>query len=126
MDAQVLMQGAAQMPTTELERFIQELNALLTSRRRTEIPYYRERYLLGLVNQTVLSREKTERYKELVYKHEFETITEEEHAEWAELADEEEKIRYERLTYIIELAELKGMTVPQLMEKLQLNPPKHA
>jgi hypothetical protein len=50
MDAQALMQGAAQMPTTELERFIQELNVLLTRRRRAEIPYCRERYLLGLVN----------------------------------------------------------------------------
>jgi hypothetical protein len=120
MDAQVLMQGAAQMPTTELERFIQELNVLLTRRRRTEIPYYRERYLLGLINQTVLSKEKTDRYKALIFKHEYETMTAEEEAELLQLTDEEEGIRAERLGYLAELAQLKNIPLQQLMENLGL------
>jgi hypothetical protein len=125
MDAQVLIQNAARLPIPELEGIIHELNALVM-RRKTTDKSYRMSFLLGKINTTVLGREKTERYQELVYKHEFETITDEEHAEWAQLADEEEKIRYVRLTYMVELSELKGITLLQLMEKLHLNPPSHA
>ena len=125
MDAQIFMQNAAQMPIPELERLSHELNALIL-RLKTTDKTYRKRFLLGKINQTVLGREKTERYKQLVYLHEFETITDKEYAEWAELADKEEKIRYERLVYLVELAELENITLPQLMEKLQLNSPIHA
>ena len=125
MDAQIFIQNAAQMPIPELERLSYELNALIT-RLKTTDKSYRKRFLLGKINQTVLGREKTERYKHLVYLHEFETITDKEYAEWMELADKEEKIRYERLVYLVELAELENITLPQLMEKLQLNSPIHA
>lgn len=125
MDAQILMQSAAQMPVPELERFVQELNALLTQRRTTESPY-RERYLLGKINTTVLGREKTERYKYLIYKHEYETISDKEHAELLLLAEEEEGIRVQRLTYLVELTQLKDITLPKLMEDLGLNRPQYA
>ena len=125
MDAQIFMQNAAQMPIPELERLSHELNALIL-RLKTTDKTYRKRFLLGKINQTVLGRDKTERYKHLVYLNEFETITDKEYAEWAELADKEEKIRYERLVYLVELAELENITLPQLMEKLQLNSPIHA
>jgi hypothetical protein len=125
MDAQILMQSAAQMPVPELEHFVQELNALLTRRRTTEQPY-RERYLLGRINTTVLDSEKTSRYKYLIYKHEYETISDKEHAELLLLAEEEEDIRVQRLTYLVELTQLKNIPLPQLMENLGLNRPQYA
>jgi hypothetical protein len=125
MDAQILMQSAAQMPVPELERFVQELNALLTRRRTTEQPY-RERFLLGKINTTVLGSEKTSRYKYLIYKHEYETISDKEHAELLLLTEEEEDIRVQRLTFLVELAQLKNITLPQLMENLGLNRPQYA
>ena len=125
MDAQILMQSAAQMPVPELERFVQELNALLTRRRTTESPY-RERFLLGKINTTVLGREKTERYKYLIYKHEYETISDKEHAELSLLTEEEEGIRVQRLTFLVELAQLKDIPLPKLMEELGLNRPQYA
>ena len=73
MDAQIFIQNAAQMPIPELERLAHELNALIL-RLKTTDKTYRKRFLLGKINQTVLGREKTERYKQLVYLHEFETI----------------------------------------------------
>jgi hypothetical protein len=125
MDAQILMQSAAQMPVPELERFVQELNALLTRRRTTEQPY-RERFLLGKINTTVLGSEKTSRYKYLIYKHEYETISDKEHAELLMLTEEEEDIRVQRLTFLVELAQLKNIPLPQLMENLGLNRPQYA
>jgi hypothetical protein len=125
MDFQALMQIAEQMSIPELERLLIDLNALILRRKTPDIPA-RERFLLDKIKTTVLGREKTERYQELVYKHEFETITDEEHAEWGQLADEEENIRVQWLTYLVELTQLRDVPLPQLMEDLGLNRPMYA
>ncbi len=124
MDAQTLLKDVAQMPLIELERFVQAVNGLITQK-KTMDKSYRERFLLGKINQTVLSKEKTERYRLLVQKLEAETISDDEYTEFMQLTEEEEQIRYERLTYLVELAQLRSITLPQLMEKLGLNPPAH-
>ena len=125
MDAQIFIQNAAQMPIPELERLSHELNALIV-RLKTTDKSYRERFLLGKINQTVLSREKTERYKYLIYKHEYETISDEEYSELLQLTEEEEGIRVQRFTYLVELSQLKNLPFNQLMENLGLNRPIHA
>lgn len=125
MDTQVLIQGVAEMPISEMERFVQQVNALIVQKKATD-KNYRERFLLGKINQTVLSKEKIERYQKLVQKLETETISKAEYKEFMKLTDLEEQIRYERLTYLVELAQLKSITLPQLMDKLGLNRPTHA
>ena len=125
MDAQVLMQGAAQMPITELERFVQQLNALIVQRKTTDTNY-RQRFLLGKINETILSKDKTERYQFLIYKHEFSMLSDAEYQELMQLTEEEETIRVQRLTYLVELAQLKGLSLSQLMENLGLNRPANA
>ena len=119
------MQNAAQMPIPELERLSHELNALIV-RLKTTDKSYRERFLLGKINQTVLGREKTARYKYLIYKHEYETLSDEEYTELSQLTKEEEGIRVQRLTYLVELSQLKNLPFNQLMENLGLNRPIHA
>lgn len=125
MDFQVLLQHAEQMSIPELENMLIDLNALILRRKTPDIPA-RERFLLDKIKTTVLGREKTKRYQELVYKHEFETITDEEHTECAQLAEEEEGIRVQWLTYLVELTQLRDIPLPQLMEDLGLNRPKYA
>lgn len=124
MDAQTLLKDFSQMPLADIERFVQSLNALITQKKSTN-KSYRERFLLGKINQTVLDREKIQRYQFLVRKLEAETITDIEYTEFMQLADEEEKIRYERLIYLDELAELKSMPLYELMDKMGLNSPAH-
>jgi hypothetical protein len=41
------------------------------------------------------------------------------------LVEEEETLRVERVKYLIELAQLRNITLPQLMEKLGLKKNKH-
>jgi uncharacterized damage-inducible protein DinB len=125
MDAQALLKDVAQMPLLEMERFVQAVNGLITQKKTTD-KSYRERFLLQKINETVLGKEKTERYKLLVQKLEAETLTDAEYTEFMQLADNEEKIRYERLTYLVELAQLKSITLPELMDKMGLNRPAHA
>lgn len=124
MDAQALLKDVSQMPLLELERFVQAVNGLITQKKTTD-KSYRERFLLRKINETVLGIAKTRRYQLLVQKLEAETISDAEYTEFMQLADNEEKIRYERLTYLVELAELKSITLPELMDSLGLNRPAH-
>jgi hypothetical protein len=122
MDAQSLLYNAAQMPVTELESFIHQLNALVT-RKKTPDNNVRETVLLDKINRTVLAKLKRERYHALIYKLEMETISDTDHAELLELVEEEEKIRVKRLKYLIELSQLRNTTLPQLMKTLELTEP---
>ena len=124
MDKQVLIDSVAQMPISEMERFVQQVNALIIQK-KTMDKSYRERFLLGKINQTVLSKEKIERYQKLVQKLEAETISKAEYKEFMKLSEVEEQLRYERLTYLVELAQLKSISLPQLMDNLGLNQPSH-
>jgi hypothetical protein len=120
MDAQTLLKDVSQMPLLEMERFVQSVNALITQKKTTD-KTYRERFLLGKINQTVLAKEKIERYQLLVRRLEVETISDVEYTEFMELTDLEEQIRLERMTYLLELAQLRSITLPQLMTHLGLN-----
>ncbi len=125
MDAQALLKDVSQMPVFEMERFVQAVNALITQKKATD-KSYRERFLLGKINQTVLGKEKTERYKLLIRKLETVSgLTDIEHAELMQLTEEEEVIRYERLKYLVELAQLRSISLPQLMTNMGLNRPVH-
>ena len=122
MDAQTLLKDFSQMPLDEIERFAQSLNALITQKKSTD-KTYQDRVLLKKINQTVLGEIKTKRYQLLVQKMEMETISDLEYNEFMQLAEYEEAIRYERLKYLVELAQLRSITLPQLMDNLGLNRP---
>ena len=119
MDTQSLLSNADQMPVTELEAFVQQLNALIT-RKKTTDKSLRDTILLDKINQTILDKNKRERYQSLVYQMEMETISDAEHAELLKLVEQEEKIRVKRLKYLIELAQLRNIALPQLMKTLEL------
>jgi hypothetical protein len=120
MDAQNLLKDVAQMPLFEMERFVQAINGLITQK-KTSDKSYRERFLLGKINQTILEKDKIVRYQFLVQKLEAETISDEEYAEFMHLTEEEEQIRLDRMTFLVELAQLRSLTLPQLMDNLGLN-----
>lgn len=109
----------AELPVSELEIYLIEINALIR-RKQTTDKKVREGVLLDKISQTVLSKKKTQRYQELVEKLEFESITDAEHAEFMRLATHEEKLRNQRVKYLIELAQLRAVPLPQLMIDLGL------
>ena len=53
------------------------------------------------------------------------TITDTEYAELMQLTEEEEVIRCERLKYLVELAQLRAISLPQLMTNMGLNRRTH-
>jgi hypothetical protein len=64
--------------------------------------------------------------EELTNKMEFESITDEEHAELLCLSDETEKLAVERLRAVIDLAKYRKVSVDELMEQLLMEPGKYA
>jgi hypothetical protein len=124
IDTRSLLQNMAQMPVIELEKFIHEVNALIR-RKKTQDKDYRERVLLEKISQTVLDKKKIDRHHVLVEKLEADTLTESEHTEFMDIANHEEKLRNKRVKYLIELAQLRAISLPQLMENLGLIPVNH-
>lgn len=109
------------MPVNELERFVKDISALL-QRKRTQDKGLRERQLLHKINTTVLDTNQIERYHILVEKLELSTMTDEEHTEFELLGNKEEKLRNQRVKYMIELAQLRAVNLTQIMESLGLKP----
>lgn len=120
IDAQTFLSSVSQIPVNELEYFVRELNALIT-RRKESNKEYRDRALLSKINQAVLPKGQTERYVSLHLKLEAETISESEYQEFMDLVAQEELLRNERVKYMIELSQLRGVSLPQVMNSLGLN-----
>ena len=125
INSQSLLRDADKLPVTELEQFLNEIQALLR-RKRTQDKSLRERQLLHKINSTVLTDVQTESYQVLVEKLELGMMTDEEHKTFENLANQEEKLRNQRVKYMIELAQLRAVTLPQIMESLGLTPLNHA
>lgn len=120
IDTQTFLSSVSQIPVNELEYFVRELNALIT-RRKESNNEYRDRALLSKINQAILPKGQTERYVSLHLKLESETISESEYQEFMDLVAQEEELRNERVKYMIELSQLRGVTLPQVMSSLGLN-----
>jgi hypothetical protein len=123
--SQSLLQDVDRLPVTELEQFLKDINAMLR-RKKTQDKALRERQLLHKITRTVLDTAKTERYQVLVDKLELGTMTDAEHTEFDILANQEEKLRNQRVKYMIELAQLRAVSLTQVMESLGLIPLTHA
>lgn len=118
--SQSLLGNFAEMPLKELEHFINALNALAI-RRRAADSGKRDKILLRNINQTVLSEQDMARYAYLQEKIEVENIADTEYQELLTLVDKEEKIRNKRFEYLLELAQLRNISLSELMNNLGLN-----
>ena len=117
---QQLLGNLSDLPLRDIEYFIQELNALVV-RKRNNDSEKRDKFLLRKINESVLPEEIMMRYVALQEKMEVETLTEIEREELLKLVEKEEKIRNKRFQYLIELAQLRAISLPDLMTQLGLN-----
>lgn len=118
-NAKSLIGGFLDMPLHDLESFITELNALVTKKRVAD-KGKRDKALLLKINQTILPEQALERYVFLQDKMELENLPETEYQELLHLVDQEEKIRNKRFQYLLELAQLRDISLTLLMDQLGL------
>ena len=122
---QSLMGGFSDMPLHDLESFIRKLNALAI-RKRVVDKEKREKSLLLKINQSILPEETMERYTFLQEKLEEENVSDSEYQELLNLVNQEEKIRNKRFQYLLELSQLRAISLTELMNRLGLNTPVYA
>ncbi len=117
---QQLMGNFSDLPLKDLELFLKELNSIVAKKRITDLQK-REKLLLRKINESILNEKLLERYIDLQAKMELETLTDLEHQELLYLVEKDEKIRNKRFQNLIELSQLRSISLPELMQKLGLN-----
>lgn len=121
IDTEQLLQAAAQLPRFEFEKFLTKLHVL---RRQAEIPHLsqQEAELLRQINQT-LPRTTQRRYEALRKKRQNTRLTSAEEREFLTLTKQAEQFDVERLRNLAELARLREVSLPALLQQLGIKTP---
>jgi hypothetical protein len=117
-----LLKGAAQMGTEDLEKFMDRLGSML-ARRKAPKPSERELELLKMIYEPLKAKTQR-RYDLLNAKLREEGISTKEHKELLTLVEAAEEHNVDWLKALIELAQLRGISVEDLMVQLGLGNPK--
>lgn len=122
IDTEQLLEGVAQLNTLELTNFLSQVGSILASRSSLSVS---ETMLIQKINQG-LPAEIQQQYDELQAKLRNETISQEEHQTLLELIDIVELASAERLKHLIALAQLRQVSVDEVMQQLEIQtPPVH-
>ena len=119
------LKSFTQLKIKQLEALIRELNILLLKKKKQNDDFD-ERALISQLNRTVLSKEKRALYRLYSQKVEEETLIATEKIAFDKLADEAEQFRNKRVKILIDLAQLRSVSLSTLMQDLGLNPPQRA
>lgn len=116
-----VLDGVSKLDTPELEQFFNQVSILLAQRKAPHLSP-QEATLLQKINQG-LPETLLQRYGKLTEKLRTETISTAEHQELNRLIDQIELADAERLQYLIELAQLRGISLDELMAQLGISTP---
>jgi hypothetical protein len=119
-----LLDNAARLEIPELERFISQI-LILRAQRIAPGLSKKEADLLERINQH-LPANIQQRYDELTAKRQEETLTPSEHQELLTLLDDIEQRDAERAQALVDLAQLRQISVSSLMDELGIRPPDYA
>ena len=124
MSINVLLEAAAQLDAPELERFISELLALRAKRIAPSLSRD-ESTLLQQINKG-LPPDVQQRYDVLIEKRQAETLTPDEHQELIIFNNQAEETDAERVKALAALAQLRNVSITDLMNELGIHPPSYA
>jgi hypothetical protein len=114
-----LFHEVERLDNRSLDTFIANIVSL-RARRSTPDKQKQEAFLLEKINKS-LSHKDTLRFKLLNQKHSEGNITEQEYAELCVLVEKIEKLNVSRLKYITVLAQIRNVSVRELMNQLGIN-----
>src|SRR5262245_24799067 len=116
-----LMEAAEKLSPSDLDRFADRV-VRLRVRRRASTLGDRESELLHSINQG-LPESLWQRYNELVGQRKEATLAQEEHEELKHLTNQIEVDNASRISKLVELASIRGVSVDQLMHDLGISSP---
>jgi uncharacterized protein (DUF1778 family) len=118
---QRLLEEAGQLSLSEFDKFVSDVIALRAKRFAPSLT--REESVLFRKINSGLPPEVRQRYRELIEKRRAESLTQAEYDDLVELTNRSEQKQAERLEALIELAKIRNITLPELMDKLGIKPP---
>ena len=119
-----LFQEVERLDNRSLDTFIDNILSLRLQR-KTSDKQKEEVDLLQKINKS-LSIKEIDRFNALLEKQYEDDITEQEYAELLVLVNKIEKLNVKRLKYLISLAQLRNVTVREVMNQLGLSNPINA
>ncbi len=118
-----IIAAAAHLSLPELEQVFDHVLALQAERKAAHLSAA-ESVLLARINQGLPS-ELRERINILRAKREMESITDAEYEELTRLTDQAEEAHADRMAALVELAKLRGVGLPALMNRLGIRFPEN-
>lgn len=115
-DLRDIISSMTELELPDLEQFRNQLNLIIAQKKAPSLSK-RETELLLKINQ-VLSNEQLSRYEALKVKMEEDNISVKEHKELLSIVKEMEVIDVVRLEALVELSQIRGISVQQLMKDL--------
>jgi len=119
-----LLSAARQLPRREFDQFVTRVLSLRAERGAPILPAAESELLLK-INHPVPD-DLQRRYDEMLARRDARTLTSEEHEELLGLTDQVEMLEAERMSNLLELAQLRRITLDELMDQLGLQPPFYA
>jgi hypothetical protein len=120
MSLDELIKAANQLDGTDLERLLQQVVVLRTQRKAHVLPA-EEAQLLDKINQGIPPELRVQ-YQVLRAKREAENLTEFEYDTLIQLSNQIEQLGAQRLEALANLAQLREVSLSQLMETLGIQP----
>jgi hypothetical protein len=118
-----ILSAVSHLSLPELEQVFARVLALQAERKADHLSK-EESILLNRVNKE-LSEELRERQTLLRARREDESISDKEYAELTKLTDQAEELHAARMAALVELAKLRGVSLPALMDQLGIQFPEH-
>ena len=118
-----ILSAVSHLSLPELEQVFERVLALQAERKAVHLSR-EESALLSRVNQG-LPRELRERLTLLRAKREEESISDAEYEELTKLTDQAEELHADRMSALVELTKLRGVSLPILMEQLGVHFPEN-
>jgi hypothetical protein len=120
MSLDELIKAANQLDETDLEQLLHQV-VVLRARRKAQVLPEEEAQLLLKINQGVPADLRS-RYQVLRQKREAETLTDAEYEALIQLSNQIEQIGVQRLEALASLAQLRQVSLLELMETLGIQP----
>jgi len=115
-----LLQAVQQLSLPELEQFVTDLIAVKAKKKAPHLSH-NEAELLLKINQGI-SPDLEQDYQNLIDKRNQEVLTDAEYQELIKLTDIVENYQAQRLEYLVKLAQLRQVSLSDLMTQLEIKP----
>jgi hypothetical protein len=120
VSAAELLHAVEQLPPVELDEFVKNVISFQAHRKAKGLPATETEFLQHInkpLPTTLLNR-----YRELIALRREERLTEEEYTELLRTGDEMERFNSERLKWLAELAQLRGVSLRKVIDDLGIHP----